>query len=328
MTLVNAERWSRVAQELVTALRGGRSRAQLSRKLGYRTNAVSDWEAGRRFPTASEFLAAAELLRCDVDGAFARFHAATASALRDEEGFTLDRWLSLLRGRTPLQLVAERAGLSRFAVSRFLTGQTRPRLPQFLQLVEAITDRTSDLADALVGIDNVPSLRTQHQRRSAAKNLAFEYPASEGLLRVMETRSYQSLAKHRRGALASALAIEPELEQRILDALENAGVLRAVDGRYSAQSTLTVDTHAEPAARNKLKAYWTRVALERLAAPREEDWLGYNLMSLAEADLERVREIMRAAYREIRAVAAASVPVERAALLNLQLVTFPPVPPA
>jgi hypothetical protein len=47
------------------------------------------------------------------------------------------------------------------------------------------------------------------------------------------------------------------------------------------------------------------------------------VISLSEADLERVREILRAAYREIRALAVTSEPVEAAALLNLQLVTFP-----
>jgi hypothetical protein len=48
-------------------------------------------------------------------------------------------------------------------------------------------------------------------------------------------------------------------------------------------------------------------------------------MSLSAADLERVREILRNAYRELRALAAASEPIERAALLNLQLVAFAPV---
>ena len=101
--------------------------------------------------------------------------------------------------------------------------------------------------------------------------------------------------------------------------------MQASAGRYRPLQPLNVDTAAEPAALNRLKAHWTHVALERLDDPRPEDWLGYNVLSLSAADLERVREILRNAYREIRALAAASEPVERAALLNLQLVTFAPI---
>jgi transcriptional regulator with XRE-family HTH domain len=319
------EDWNRVACELVAGVRGQRSRALLSRRLGFRSNTVSDWEAGRRFPTANEFLRVCEHLRIDVSAAFKRFHPGTAAQLRTAQGFTLHRWLSALRGRTPLQLIAERSGFSRFAVSRWLKGQTRPRLPEFLRLVEAITDRASDLADALVGIDALPTLLSQHRRRRAARSLAFEYPEGEALLRIMETHGYQALAAHQPGSLARVLAIDPELEQRILAALEHAGIVESQAGRYQPLQPLTVDTTAEPAALNRLKAHWTRAALERLAAPREQDSFGYNLMSLSDADLDRVREILRNAFREIRALAAASEPVQSAALLNLQLVTFPPV---
>jgi transcriptional regulator with XRE-family HTH domain len=319
------EGWNRVAREMVAGVRGGRSRALLSRRLGYRSNTVSDWEAGRRFPSASEFLRVCEHVRVDVEGAFGRFHPATRPRLRDASGFTLHVWLNALRGRTPTQLIADRAGFSRYAVSRWLSGKTRPRLPEFLRLVDAITDRASDLADALVGIDRLPTLLLQHRRRRAARSLAFEYPDSEALLRIMETDPYRALDAHHAGILAAVLGIEPELERTILAALESAGVLESIAGRYRPLQPLTVDTTAEPAAFNRLKAHWTRVALERLAAPREQDWLGYNLMSLSEADLERVREILRDAFREIRALAAASEPVQSAALLNLQLVTFPAI---
>jgi transcriptional regulator with XRE-family HTH domain len=310
---------------MVAALRGGRTRAQLSRRLGYRTNAVSDWEAGRRFPTAREFLRACQRLRVDVDAAFARFHPATARHLRHDREIALERWLEALRGNTPIRLVAERAGRSRFAVSRWLNGRTRPRLHEFLRLVEALTYRASDLADALVGIDKLPTLLEQHRRRSAAGRLAFEHPDSEAMLRIMETEGYRALAVHQPGMLAAAIGIDAQLEPPILNALEAAGILELAGGRYLHRQPLTVDTSAEPAALNRLKAHWAALGLKRLEAPREQDWLGYNLMSLSEADLEQAREILRNAYRQIRALAAASEPVQTAALLNLQLVTFPPI---
>lgn len=319
------DHWKTVAREMVAALRGSRTRAQLSRRLGYRTNTVSDWEAGRRFPTAAEFLNTCEQLRVDVDAAFERFHPATACHLRRNDEIRLQAWLGALCGNTSIRLVAERSGLSRFAVSRWLKGQTRPRLHELLRLVEAMTYRASDLADALVGIDKLPTLIEQHRRRSAARRLAFECPDSEAILRVMETTGYRALSAHRTGALAAVVGVEPQVEHDTLQALEAAGILELVNGRYLHRQALTVDTSAEPKALNRLKAHWAAVALKRIEAPREQDWLGYNLMSLSEGDLERAREILRDAYRQIRALAASSEPVEVAALLNLQLVTFPQV---
>jgi len=316
------ETWKTVSSEMVIAIRGKRSSAMLSKRLGYRTNAVSAWVAGRRFPTVGEFLRVCALLKVDVNKAFVQFHPATAELIWTNRSFTPDRWLSALRGRTPLKLIAERAKSSRFAVSRWLKGQTHPRLPEFLCLVEAITDRVSDLADALVGIKNLPTLLDKHRRRAAARNLSVEYPESEAILRIMETESYRQLPRHRPGVLAAALGLIPEREQQILDALETAGVLEALDGRYRHLPFLTVDTTTTTQLLNRIKAHWARVALERLDAPRDSDWLGYNLMSLSETDLERVRDILRNVYREIRALAASSEPVESAALLNLHLVTF------
>jgi hypothetical protein len=59
-----------------------------------------------------------------------------------------------------------------------------------------------------------------------------------------------------------------------------------------------------------------------MAAPRPDDWLAFNVISSSARDLERIRETLRRAFREIRAIAAASEPAESVALLNLQLVTW------
>jgi hypothetical protein len=53
------------------------------------------------------------------------------------------------------------------------------------------------------------------------------------------------------------------------------------------------------------------------------DWFRCGVVSISAGVLERVREILRKAFREIRSIAAASHPVETVALLNLQLVSWP-----
>jgi hypothetical protein len=96
-----------------------------------------------------------------------------------------------------------------------------------------------------------------------------------------------------------------------------------VDVRYAIPGPLSVDTSSASAEDlSRVKAHWTQVCLQRLHAPRPEDWLGYNVISASAADLARIREVLRRSFREIRSIAAASEPTEAVALLNLQLVTW------
>lgn len=318
------EFWFKVAQEVIAALRGHRSRAQFSRRLGYSTNTVSDWEAGRRMPTAEEFLGICERESVDVDAAFARFQPATASLLRDGERITLHRWLEALRGSTSLRIVGDRSGLSRFSVSRFLRGSTRPRLHEFLQLVQALTYRAADLVGALVDVEKMPKLLEEHRRRQAARELAFTHPDSQAVLRMMETERYMALRTHVPGILAASIGIEATYEGEILATMERAAVIRRSAEGYQHGEPLTIDTSTEPTILNRVKGHWTETALKRLQrGPLSDDWFGYNVMSLSDRDLEQARMILVRAYREIRALAAASKPVQIAALLNIQLVTLP-----
>jgi transcriptional regulator with XRE-family HTH domain len=62
----------------------------------------------------------------------------------------LAAWLAALRGDAPLASLARASGLSRRALSRWLSGARRPRLSGFLQLVEVTTGRAYDLIRELV----------------------------------------------------------------------------------------------------------------------------------------------------------------------------------
>ena len=313
----------RAASQMLRALRAQRSQLAFSKRLGYRSNVACDWEAGRRLPTATDCLRACARLRIDVDAAFRAFQPACAAAVREGSTFRIDRWLNELRGSTPLNQLAARSGFSRFATSRWLQGRTQARLHDFLALVEAITGRASDLVGGLVPIEAVPTLHEQHLQRAARKRIAFDAPWSEAVLRVMETSGYRTEAHRQPGYIAHRLGLTLQQEQELLRSLEAGGILRKRAGRYSDLAPLTVDTasaSAEDVAR--LKAHWTHVCLERVLAPRTSDWLGYNVVSTSATDLERIREVLRRAFREIRAIAAASEPAESVALLNLQLVTW------
>lgn len=315
--------WKVVASELLRAARAGRSQVALSRRLGYRSNVACDWEAGRRFPATARALRDCEALGLPVRAAFRAFQPSCAEALFVGQGYAVGRFLDALRGRMSVAALAEQSGYSRHAVARWLSESAAPRLPAFLHLVDVISGRASDLVNALVPIEQVPSLLASHRRRVSAQRVAFDCPWTEAVLRVVETVDYRRQPRHEPGRIASQLGISLAQEQEALRRLTDAGVLQLDDGRYRDLQPLTVDTSASVDDFQKLRAHWTRVCLDRATAPMPDDWLGYNVMSLSSDDLERVRQVLRGAYREIRAIAAASEPAETVALLNLQLIGWP-----
>jgi transcriptional regulator with XRE-family HTH domain len=235
----------------------------------------------------------------------------------------VDCWLTELAGSTKVSHLAARSGFSRYAIARWLQGKAHPRLHDFLALVEAISGRASDLVQQCVAIESVAELAVVHAQRAASKRIAFDAPWTEAVLRVLETTGYRAFGRAPAGYIARRLGFDLETERTALAMLEAAGVLRWERDRYREVAPLTVDTTGgSPRDIQRLKAHWTGVCLERLAAPRPQDWLGYNVVSTSQADLERIRDVMRRAFREIRAIAAGSEPSESVALLNLQLVTW------
>jgi hypothetical protein len=122
--------------------------------LGYRANPITDWEHGRRFPRAEEALRAARLFGLDVPGAFSSFHPAPLREIAPG-AYDLAGWIDAIRGSTPTVDLAMRAGISRFAMGRFLRGDAHPRLHHFLAIVDAATDRLPHLLAALVPITEI-----------------------------------------------------------------------------------------------------------------------------------------------------------------------------
>jgi Domain of unknown function (DUF4423) len=310
-----------VAAEVLRALRGERSQRAFARRLGYRANPITDWEHGRRFPTAVETLRAARLVGVDVRAAFAAFHPA-APPDDSADGFSIAPWLSAICGTTPVAHVAARAGFSRFAVGRWLKDGARPRLPDFFRCVDAITGRLPDLVAALVPIAEVPSLQRRYENMRAARRLAYDAPWTEGVLRSLECEDYRALPAHADGFIATRLGMPLAAEREALHRLEAASVIRLENGLWRQHGALTVDTRGTKDDLSLILRHWTAVSYRRIAERRPRDLFAYNMMSVSRADYEVVRDLLRRTFREIQSIVAASEPSERVALLNLQLLEF------
>jgi DNA-binding phage protein len=313
--------FQRLSQELVRAVRGKRSQTALSKRLGYRTNALYKWESGQDFPTAARFFQAAA--RCGIDTARAldRFYQSRPSWLADgmlTEPQGVAMLLREFRGRTAIGEIAARTGFTRFAVSRWLRGTTEPRLPQFLSVVEACSLRVLDFVACLVPPQNLPSISAAYRDLEATRRAAHDAPWTQAVLRCLELDSYRKLSCHEPGWIASRIGITPEEEARCLDLLTASGQVLSVDGHYGIGRVLTVDTRKDEAATRALRSFWTGVARARLDAG-SAGVFSYNVFGVSERDLVRLRALYASTFQQMRAIIAASEPVEHVVVATSQL---------
>jgi hypothetical protein len=312
-----------IARDFIRALRGRRSQTGLSRRLGYRTNVLYRWEAGRTFPTAACALRAAQQTGVNVRQALVRFYRVAPAWLERRRELTTPAAVNallddMLAGR-PIVPLASAIGRSRFATARWLHGDAEPRLPDFLRLVQGLTLRVLDFIAAFVDPAGLPSLRAHWERLETSRKAAYEAPWTHAVLRVLELRQYRELQRHEPGFIARCLGIAYEEEERCLRLLADTGQVRMADGHWVAAEVLTVDTRHNPVAAKALRGFWTRVALDRVER-ESDDVFSFNLGTLAEGDLERVRALHRRYFNELRAIIASSEPAETVLLANIQLI--------
>lgn len=314
------------AARFLRALRGRRSQVAWARRLGYRGNPITNWERGKRFPTVREALRAVSHALPDARARFGSFAPNVAIGALDDAQ-SIAAWLDTLSIGIKVSDLAARCGCSRFSVRRWLRGEAEPRLPDFFRLVDALTGRLPEWVAAFVPIESVPSLADRHAKAAAAKRIAFDAPWSEAILRMLETVQFLELRRHDARLIAQHTGIAEDEAARALALLLESGIVERARGRYKVKGAHAVDTQGGRAALHRLKGHWAAVATQRSQTPDpQSDLFAYNVMSVAERDLERIREILRAAFREIRTLVAASEPSEVVALVNLQLIKLFPVP--
>lgn len=310
-----------LAKELLRALRGSRSQVGFSRRLHYRSNVAYLWEAGRNWPTAAVFLWATSRVGIDTKERIARFYRSRPVWL--DEGDALDgrfvcQLLEDLRGDTPIQELAARTGKSRYAVARWLKGQAEPRLPDFLRLIEATSQRLLDFVALLVDIDDLPSVAPRWRELQAARELVSQVPWAPAILLALQTRAYLELDSHAPGWISERLGLPREIEDQCIELLRTSGQLRVLGKKLRVARIQAIDTRADPSAGRRLREWWASVGLEHIRADKP-GLFSFNVFSVSSADYLRLQDMHRNYYRALRSVVAASEPEERVVVANVQL---------
>lgn len=313
--------YTAIAVELVRALRGSRSRARLSQRLGYRSNVVQRWESRRSFPTAARFLELHQELEPQRPNCFEAFFRRRPTWFEPERGIdaaTVAAFLREVRGKTPAAVLAQSARVSRHRLGRWLSGSAEPKLPEFLCLVDMATRRLPDWLATLTDPERLPSIARAWKQLSLAREAAYTQPWSHAVLRALELQELPPGRTRQIAWVAERLGIgTAEVEAALLVLEQTEQVTRTRRG-HTIRERQVVNTGPELQRARELKSTWTQVALQRLDSGAPGNF-GYALFAVAKRDLVALRDLHLDYLRAMQQLIAASEPSECVGLYCAQL---------
>jgi DNA-binding phage protein len=312
--------FEQIAREFLRELRGTRSQVAWSRRLGYRSNVAYAWESGRRWPTAAETMRACRRSGIDVHAALTRFYGRPPTwidELDPAEPEAIARMLTDLRGQASVSDLARRASLSRYRVTRWLSGHTQPRLPDFLRVIEAASVRMVDFVGALVDPLVLPSVAPLWRRIEAHRNGAAQHPWTQGVLRALELNDYLALPEHDIAWIAQRLDISLEEAEASMEILKRGGAATRA-GKHWKPEGIAVDTRRYPEVGRRLKRHWSEVAADRITGAYPGQF-SYNVFTVSRSDFEQIRTLHLAYFHALRQIVAASTSEDVVAVANVQL---------
>lgn len=296
--------------------------------MGYRSNVVYLWEAERAYPTAATVMGLAQRVGVEPAGAIGQFFHKPPRWV-DEEDFTsrdgVTRLLRELRGRTTVAEIARTMKRDRYAISRWLSGASQPRLPEFLHFVDVCTLRLPDFLACFVDPLELPAIRRRWRALQASRATVHDAPWSHAVLRALELSDYRALERHQPGWIAKRIGITPQEEQQCLALLSRSGQIRMSRQRWVPRRVETVDTRHEPDAARKLAHWCAGQALTHLDRGTPGNF-AFNLFAVSESDLERLQTLQRAYFAELRNIVSQSRRAERVVVANMHLFALDGVP--
>jgi hypothetical protein len=187
-----------------------------------------------------------------------------------------------------------------------------------MRLIEAASLRVLDFIALFVDPATLPGSERAWTMLEAHRRAVYELPWTSAVLRAMELADYAKLRTHEPGWIARRLGISQAEETRCIEVLAASGQLQKRGKRWQPAAELNADTRRDLRAERALKEMWAQVGVERLAGG-SAGLFSFNVFGVSHADYERLRELHRHYFRQLRSIVAASQPNERVVVANVQL---------
>jgi hypothetical protein len=181
------------------------------------------------------------------------------------------------------------------------------------------THRLVDFLEPWTKGKPLAALRDEYERVHAARRVAEKHPLSQALLRCLELEGAGDAATLDRYAAALGLS---EVERReILQLLETTQQVKLEGQRWVVLQTSPLNMRLQKETAQQQRLFWAKYASER--APLSKSGLcAYNVCGVSKQGYDELRKLQREYLQKARALIETSTPVERVALLQVNLVAL------
>lgn len=317
-----------ICRDIVRDLRGELSQREVSRRLGVSPDACHRWEQGKQVPLAVDVFRLASLVGRDAAPALERFLSARSPNTRVArvDRVAILRTMKVVRSSLTVEEIAELMGTSRFTVARWLSGSSAPRFTDLIAFVHACTQLgVLDMISCLVDPETLPSVRSLWAGLREARRLFLEVPFTDVVSEAIRSEAYLSLEAHVPGAVAKMLQITLDEEERALEALAKAGMIRIRNKKWEPIGWLVVDYRTDEARRVQMARFWTTESLRRMV-PRKDAIFAYAAFGASAEQLADIRRLQLEFLNRLRAIVSVEQRVDRVALLSFHLLPLDPPP--
>lgn len=289
---------TRLACELVAALRDRHTQAAVNRALDVGYNLVSKWETGAKKVFWRDFVELSRIYGIDLKSALAE-HAGYRGPPRQ----TAALLKVLTAGVAPKEACAW-IGCSRASLSRWLSGRGDAPLAVVLSLLEK-GGGLATFIEQLADLNRVPAIAAIAKDHARARDIFARYPEAALLLCCLETQPLLRAKLHTTDALAARVGVPPERMQALLGDLIACKMLGRAGGRYFtiAFRSDIAWTSAETFKKTKVsKLHWSRKSLAALVADRFEQRTcsgGYDLFAVSKDVRAKIQAEVAACRRNI-----------------------------
>ena len=167
--------------------------------------------------------------------------------------------------------------------------------------------RLLDFLSILIDPARLPSVANSWRSLQQAREIGYERPLTQAVLRALETDAYRLRPTARTISILTGLPdAEVEASPRLL---RDSGQVIPRGERDVPSEVQVVDFRRDPDAAQRLKAFWAALAAQRATPPRA-GLFAYNVFSVSRADLVKLQTLQRAYLNEMRTVIAQSQPSE------------------
>lgn len=242
--------FSDLQRELLSALRGEKSRSEINNGMNLSHNLYHRWESGKNKIPWTQFIAFTNYVDVSLENAF-------QFIFFQEDYSNPAKIVSFFSEKHDPQNLCSQLTISISTLDRWKKGKTDPSLQDILRLIYTCTDKLTDFLSILVQTEKLPSIASQHELLMLERNLQLEKPWIALIPRYIETQMYEALPEHSDGLIARALGISMEEERQALIDLQRVGVLEWKGPKLIATAKkLNSDDPFRPENVFRLHSYW------------------------------------------------------------------------